>query len=94
MPEIEAFYQEQKTKDIIIIGIDILEPEKVVKDFVEGNKYSWTFVIDTTGEVANAYRVTGIPASFFVDREGVVRATFVGAMTKSDMETQLTKATR
>ncbi|MBI2980578.1 MAG: redoxin domain-containing protein [Chloroflexi bacterium] len=94
MPEIEALYQEYNDKDVIIVGIDLLEPENVVGEFVESNGYSWTFVIDTTGEVGNKYRVTGIPASFFVDKDGVIRAMVVGAMTKPAMETQLAKAMR
>ncbi len=92
MPEIEAIYQEYQNKDVVVIGIDILEAEDEVRQFVQEGGYSWTFVIDTTGGVTADYGVTAIPASFFLDKEGVIRAVNIGAMTKRAMESQLAKA--
>ena len=92
MPEIEAVYQEYKSKDVVVIGVDLLEAESEVRQFVQQGGYSWTFVIDTTGEVANEYGITAIPTSFFLDKEGIIRAVKVGAMTKRVMESQLAEA--
>ncbi len=94
MPEIEAVYQEYKDKGVVVIGVDILEPEDVVRQFVEQGGYSWTFVLDATGGVSDDYRITAIPTSFFIDREGIIQAVNIGAMTKRAMENELTKAMR
>lgn len=94
MPDIEAVYQEYKDKGVVVIGVDILEPEDVVRQFVEQGGYNWAFVIDTTGEVAADYNITAIPASFFIDREGVIQAVSIGAMTKRQMEAKLAEAMR
>lgn len=92
MPEIEAIYQEYKDKGVIVIGVDILESEDVVRRFVEQGGYSWTFVLDISGEVAANYEVAAIPTSFFVDREGIIQAVSIGAMTKRAMENKLAEA--
>ncbi len=92
MPEIEAVYQEYKNQDVMVIGIDLLEAENEVRQFVQQGGYGWTFVIDTTGEVANNYGVTAIPTSFFLDKEGIIRAVSIGAMTKRAMESRLAEA--
>ena len=92
MPDIEAVYQEYKSKDVVVIGVDLLETESEVRQFVQRGGYSWTFVIDTTGEVTNDYGITAIPTSFFLDKEGIIRAVKVGAMTKRVMESQLAEA--
>ena len=89
MPEIEAIHQEYKSKDVVVIGVDILESENVVRDLVEQGGYTWTFVIDTTGEMSSSYKVNAIPSSYFIDREGVLRAVNIGAMTKRAMEAKL-----
>ncbi len=94
MPEIEAVYQEYKDKDVVVIGIDILEPEDVVRRFVEQGGYSWTFVLDTSGEVAANYRIAAIPTSLFIDREGIIQAVNIGAMTKRAIESKLAEAMR
>ncbi len=92
MPEIEAIYQEYKSKDVVVIGVDLLEAENEVRQFVQKGGYSWTFVIDTTGVVANKYSITAIPTSFFLDKEGIIRAVSTGAMTKRTMERALAEA--
>ncbi len=92
MPEIEAIYQDYKDKDVVVIGIDILEAEDEVRQYVQQGGYSWTFVLDTTGGVTADYGITAIPTSFFLDKEGVIQAVNIGAMTKRAMESQLAKA--
>lgn len=94
MPEIEAVYQKYKDKGVVVMGIDIMEPEDVVRQFVRQGGYSWTFVLDSTGEIARDYRVTAIPASFFLDKDGVIRAINFGAMTKRAMESKLAEVLR
>ncbi len=94
MPEIEAVHQEYKDKGVVVIGVDILETEDEVSQFVQRGGYSWTFVIDTSGEVSANYRITAIPTSFFIDREGIIQAVAIGAMTKRAMENKLAEAMR
>ena len=89
MPEIEAIYQEYKDKGVVVIGVDILESEDVVRQYVQQGGYSWTFVLDTSGEVTGNYKVTAIPTSFFIDREGIIQAVNIGAMTKRAIENKL-----
>ena len=94
MPEIEAVHQEYKDKGVVVIGVDIAEPESTVRQYVQQGGFSWTFVLDSTGEVARDYQIVAIPTSFFIDREGVIRAVNIGAMTKRAMETKLAEAIR
>lgn len=94
MPEIEAVYQQYKDRDVVVIGVDLFEPEDEVRQYVQQGGYSWTFVIDTTGEVAASYEVAAIPTSFFIDGEGIIRAVNIGAMTKRAMEAKLAEAMR
>lgn len=94
MPEIEAIYQEYKDKDVVLIGVDLFEPEDEVRQYVQQGWYSWTFVIDTTGEVTASYRISVIPTSFFIDRAEIIRAVNFGAMTKRVLEAKLAEAMR
>lgn len=92
MPEIEAVYQEYKDKGVVFISVNIQEDESIVREFVQKGGYSWTFVIDTTGEVTKNYRVVTIPANFFLDKEGIIRAVKIGAVTKREIESRLAEA--
>jgi cytochrome c biogenesis protein CcmG/thiol:disulfide interchange protein DsbE len=89
MPAMEEVYQAYKDKGVVIIGVNLGEFRSSVKSFVEANDYSWTFVIDSTGEVVREYMVNFIPSSFFIDKDGIIRALQVGAMSKALMEIRL-----
>ena len=93
MPDIEELYQKYKDEGVVIIGVNVGESKSTVRDFVEANGYSWTFVIDVTGEVSiGKYMVNNIPSSFFIDKDGVIRAASVGYMSKATMEARLAEA--
>ncbi len=77
-----------------LLDAHLLESEDEVGQFVQQGGYSWTFVIDTTGEVTASYNITAIPTSFFIDREGIIRAVNIGATTKRAVEAKLDKAMR
>ena len=94
MPEIEAVHQEYKDKGVVVLGVDISEPENTVRQYIQKGGFSWTIVLDSTGEVARNYQIAAIPTSFFIDREGIIRAVNIGAMTKRAIENKLAEAMR
>ncbi|MBI4295732.1 MAG: redoxin domain-containing protein [Chloroflexi bacterium] len=94
MPEIQKTYLKYKDKGVVIIGIDLFEPENDVRQFVRDGNYGWTFVIDKTQEVTSTYRVTGIPTSLFIDKNGVIRAMNTGAMHLATIDRMLGLAMR
>lgn len=83
MPELEAYWRENKDKDFVILAVDDgAEDEATIRNFMSQNRLTFQALNDTSGQVSSAYRVNGIPASFFVDAKGVIRDTVVGGMTK------------
>ncbi len=89
MPEMEIIYQEYKDMGLAVIGIDIQESEDEVRSFIEEAGYSWTFLLDTTGKVTVMYQVSGIPTSYFIDEDGIIRAINIGAMSRATMDVNL-----
>lgn len=89
MPEIEKVYQKYVDKGVVFLGVDIQESSSVVRQFVQRGGYNWTFLLDATGLVTSRYGVTAIPTSFFVDRNGVIREVYLGALDKRGVESRL-----
>ena len=79
--EMPAMQKLQKTMvdSIQIVGIDLRESRSQVLRFVTRYGYTWTFVLDSTRDVSNAYEVSGVPRSFFIDAKGVIVRKFVGS---------------
>ncbi len=92
MPDIQKIHERYGDWGVTIIGIDLDETVAEVREFTEAGGFTWTFVIDTTGEVARDYRVDIIPTSFFIDGEGTIRSIALGAMSEAQIEAKLAKA--
>ncbi len=45
--------------------------------------------MDLDGTIANEWGVNGIPATFFIDKAGSIRASIVGASTQAQLEDRL-----
>ena len=89
MPDMQKL-QNTMADSIQIVGIDLEETRSQVLRFITRYGYTWTFILDSTGEVSNTYEVTGIPKSFFIDAKGVIVRVLSGS---SNYETFL-EATR
>jgi len=91
MPDLEKAYQKYKDQGVVFLGIDMQEDQGTVKQFVQQNGYGWIFAVDSSGQVADTYQAAAIPTSYFIDRDGVIRDTQIGAIPPSLLEAKLAK---
>lgn len=56
-----------------VLGIVYQDGPDAARSFMTSHGGNWPALVDPGGQVAKAYRVIGIPTSFFVDRQGVIR---------------------
>jgi len=92
MPDIKEVYQKYIDRDVVILGIDIQETPVKVRSFVEDGGYTWTMLLDDTGEIATLYKVRAIPTSYFIDSEGIIKAVAIGGMSGVMIEGKLAEA--
>lgn len=92
MPDILATYEENKLKGVVVVGVDLQEEAQIVRDYAGNVGLTFPIVLDRTGQTSALYRITAIPTSFFIDRDGVIREMQIGAMSKSLMLAKLKKA--
>ncbi|MBI6871088.1 TlpA family protein disulfide reductase [Clostridium aciditolerans] len=86
MPDIQKLYEENKNSDFIIIAINIGEDKDTVKSFIDSNGYKFQILLDSDQSTASKYSITGIPASFFIDKNGNIIYKKTGAMTLDEMK--------
>ncbi len=84
MPAFQQLHQEMGDR-VVILAVDRAEPAKTVRKFFDKYGLTFTALLDQTDELTVRYQLTGIPESFFVDKNGIVRAKFIGAMTIDQM---------
>ena len=74
---------------LALVGIvfqDEPAPARVFRNAIGGD---WPGLIDPGGAVARTYAVVGIPRTYFIDRDGVVRAIKIGEIDKPALDERL-----
>ncbi|MGE5677128.1 MAG: redoxin domain-containing protein [Pseudomonadota bacterium] len=85
MPDIEKYYQETKDTDVVILAVNVGDDKKTVESFIKDKGYNFRVLLDTTGEVSQMYRVSGIPTSYFINTEGFLDDGAEGAISLEAM---------
>jgi len=94
MPEIVRAYAAHRDAGLQIVAVDLQENADQVRGFADEFGMTFPIAIDRTGAVASAWRiggpVKGIPSSYFLDADGIVRARAFGPLTARTLADNLT----
>lgn len=85
MPDMEKIHQKYGD-ELVIVAVNIGESADVAKGFAEDYGLSFQILLDEKKEVASLYGVSGIPTSYFLDKEGNFASGFVGTLSYEMME--------
>ena len=93
-PDIQAASEKFKAKGVVVLAIFIREDSPTVKDYADRVGLTYPKVADPDTRIASAYRVYGIPAHFFIDKAGILRAIKTGGLAPEQMDAALTEISR
>ena len=80
-PAFEKAYERYKDSGMVILGVNLTDQDSVsnVESFVQEFKLTYPILLDRDGSVSNTlYQIRGLPTTFFVNREGIIRTVVVG----------------
>lgn len=79
MPELEALHASRAaTGDLVVLAVDVEEPPAAVEEFKQQRALTMPILSDRTGDVRRYYGLPGLPGTFFIDRDGIIRAKALG----------------
>jgi peroxiredoxin len=90
LPHVDKVYQENKAKGVEAFAVNMQEEEGDVKKFIADKKLTLPVLMEKKGDVAEKYKVEGIPETVIIGKDGKVRKVFIGS--GPDTESQLRKA--
>lgn len=90
--EMPEFQQAHATlgDDVVILALNYRESSEKATGFLDDLEATFPALLDGGGKVAEHYRVTGFPVTFFLDRDGVVRHIERGEVSREELEEYLT----
>lgn len=86
MPDLEKIWEKYQDKDLVVLAVNLGDPQEDVDSFIKENKFTFKTLLDSDLMISNQYNITSIPVSIFIDKEGQIVAKQVGAMTFEQME--------
>jgi thiol-disulfide isomerase/thioredoxin len=80
IPSMEAVYQQLKNSDFVVLAVNEWEPVDMVLAYLGQLEVmpSFPILFDSTGKVAEQYKVKGVPTTVILDRQGRVAYRAVG----------------
>lgn len=83
MPTIQAAYEKYGKQGFTVMAVNLRENPRTVAAFMQQFGLTFPTPLDLDGQVSGVYRASVLPSSFFVDRQGVIRAVYRGPMPRS-----------
>jgi cytochrome c biogenesis protein CcmG, thiol:disulfide interchange protein DsbE len=80
MPAFKDVYAEYKDQGLVILAVNSTSQDtlQAVEKFVAEYQLPFTILLDTDGVAARLYKLSALPTTFFVGRDGVITKVVVG----------------
>ncbi|MDP2794628.1 MAG: TlpA disulfide reductase family protein [Sulfurisoma sp.] len=86
MKLIENVYQRQKNHGLQVLAINAGQDRETVVAFMRKIGVSYPALLDEKSEIARRYGVVGLPTTYFVGADGVVKSKVVGEADEATFE--------
>lgn len=83
MPDLQRLSEEND--DLVVLGVNVEEDKTIVQEYINKGGYTFEILLDEYGEVAMDYLVSGLPASYFTNEDGVFLGRVPGMLTYEQM---------
>jgi len=77
-PTIQMLYEKMQDRPFQILTILYRDDAKKAVDYMKINGYTMPVLLDEDMKVARNYGVRGVPETYIIDREGIVREKIIG----------------
>lgn len=80
MPAIQRVYEDYQDQGLVVLAVNTTnqDTEAAAAAFVAEFGLTFPVPLDRRGAVSSRYQLRGLPSTYFVDREGVIRSVVVG----------------
>lgn len=84
MPKLETIYQQLKTSGLVLIAINIKDSPEKILDFIDGMGLTFPILIGENKSAAKDFKVYGVPTSFLIDKDGIIKERFFGDLSEAE----------
>lgn len=86
LPAIDKVARRYAQQGFAVLGVDDRDQDDDVIAFARQIGVSFPLLLDSKGATAGRYHLVGVPTSFLIDRNGVIRAVHPGPYTEQELD--------
>lgn len=90
-PELDSSWNKYRNTDVIFIGINILDEKNNARNYLDQFKPDYLNGFDTKGTIALDYGVTGVPETFFINKQGTIIDKYIGPLSEKMIDKYIEK---
>lgn len=83
MQDVEAVYQTTRDRGLVVLAINVGQTRDTAAAFTSKLGVTYDVLLDPDSKIAKQYGVVGLPTSFVVGRDGMVRGKILGESDKA-----------
>ena len=85
-PYLQSVYEENRDRGLMVVGVSVDSPSALdqVEGFLEEMGVTYDILLDPDMVSTDVFAAIGLPASFIIDAEGIVRFTRLGPIAEGD----------
>jgi cytochrome c biogenesis protein CcmG, thiol:disulfide interchange protein DsbE len=80
LPQFVAAYDRFRNDGLVVLAVNMQEGKSIARGYAEDFGMQFPIAIDVDGEVGDEYRLLGLPMTYFIDRDGIIRSVFTGPL--------------
>jgi cytochrome c biogenesis protein CcmG, thiol:disulfide interchange protein DsbE len=88
-PTLQQAWQDYQGKGVHFVGVDIQDTAADAKAFTDEFKITYPNGPDVDNSIARSYRITGVPETFLIGKDGRLARQFIGPVDKAEVEAML-----
>jgi len=78
MPTMEKLHQEFKEEGLEVVAVNFMEGPKTINAFIKKRGFTFTVLMDRSGEISQRYGVHGLPVTYLIGRDGTSLVKSIG----------------
>jgi peroxiredoxin len=86
---LQVVYESYQDNGLRIVGVDVRESPADVTAWQAKFGITYELVIDRNGRLSNLYQVRGLPTTYFIGRDGIIRDIVRGPLDSSGLESRI-----
>lgn len=89
--ELERAWRMYRDKGVVFIGVDWVDTEAAALDYIKRFNITYPNGPDTGTRISQAYRIQGVPETFFINRKGEIVDLKIAPLTWDELTAKLDK---